>query len=259
MNSLKVAAIQYDIKWQEPKENLNFLSDQLDTLDSSVDIIILPEMFTTGFSMNVKENADDSGDAIKWMLSQAEKQDAALYGSVMVNEDEQYFNRGYFAMPSGKYQVYDKRHLFSLGKENEYYSPGKEQKCVNFRDWKIFLSICYDLRFPVWLRNIHSYDLLLNIANWPAVRSYAWRNLLRARSIENQAYVVGLNRIGTDGNELDYNGDSMILDYRGEIMVHTAQSFNILTAQLRKAPLDEFRQSHPFLYDKDAFSLDNEL
>ncbi len=259
MKDLNIAAIQYDIAWEDPEENLAYLEDIIRSMNTPIDLIALPEMFSTGFTMNVKECSDDDNHCLHWMKEIAGETGIALYGSVIVQEDREYFNRGYFVEPSGRHHHYDKRHLFSMGEEHKHFSAGNKRKIIEYKGWKIFLSICYDLRFPVWSRNVENYDLLLNVACWPAVRKYAWQHLLQARGIENQAYILGLNRIGTDGNNLYYGGNSMLLDYRGRTIAERGDATGIIQASLNHDKLLKFRESHPFLIDKDSYVIEDEL
>lgn len=259
MKNLKVAAFQYDIAWENPTENFSIIEEEIKSMDSAIDLLVLPEMFSTGFTMNVEKCADKNGLTLQWMQETAERNKIALYASIIAEENQNYYNRGIFAHPDGSFHQYDKRHLFGMGEEDNYYSRGLSQTIVSYKGWKIFLSICYDLRFPTWLRNSADYDLILNIANWPAVRTYAWRQLLIARAIENQAYVIGVNRIGIDGNKLKYTGNSMILDYRGQVQDERAEKMTLLTHSLNPSIMYEFRESHPFLKDMDNYFFEDEL
>lgn len=256
MSTVKLYAIQSELAWQDAAANrAQFERKFADCRDA--DVIVLPEMFTTGFSMaseSIAEAAD--GDSSHWLLRQAAELNSVITGSVAVREGDKYFNRMFWASPDGELRYYDKRHLFRMAREQEHYSAGRERVVVAWRGLRFCLQICYDLRFPVFSRNRDDYDVLIYVANWPARRRHAWRSLLPARAIENQAFVVGLNRVGRDGNGHDYSGDSVIYDYLGMPLAELAEhEEGILQAELDIEAQQAFRKSFPAGLDADAFQL----
>ncbi len=254
MSELKLALVQADLVWEDASRNRDKFERLLSSVSSSVDIIVLPEMFSTGFSMEPQRLAEPlDGPTITWMRQKAAAMQAVITGSVIIEEEDQYFNRLIWMMPSGEFQYYNKRHLFTLAGEEKVYTAGTTQLLINYRDWKIMPLICYDLRFPVWSRNQFQYDLLLYVANFPDKRSFAWRSLLQARAIENQSYTIGLNRVGTDGNGIYYAGDSMLVSYNGRIATHLPPREIVQEVTITKAPQDNFRQKLAFLPDQDEF------
>ncbi|RIJ37378.1 amidohydrolase [Pontibacter oryzae] len=255
--NLRVTIIQTSLHWQDALANRHMFSQKLEAAQPKTDLIVLPEMFTTGFSMDAERLAEKADTTtLAWMQQEARKYDAVLTGSVMVREGEQHFNRLYWVRPDGSYTKYDKKHLFRMAKEHHTYSPGQERLIVELKGWKVCPLVCYDLRFPVWSRNSHNaYDLLLYVANWPKVRSLPWRTLLQARAIENLAYVVGVNRMGTDGNNHPYSGDSAIIHPKGHHLLDTSEAEGIHTLQLSKTELDAFREAFPAHLDADGFTL----
>ena len=253
-NMLNVTAIQYDIVWEDAEANRAYLEPLIKDQSES-DVILLPEMFNSGFSNNVAETAEQVlGPTVKWMQHLATIQDCAICGSIPTLENGKYFNRFYWVEAS-RVLHYDKKHLFGYGKEAEVYSPGESQLIIDYKGWRIMPMICYDLRFPVWSRNTHDYDLLLYVANWPETRSSAWKQLLRARAIENLSFVCAVNRIGIDGVGLQYVGDSAFIDYMGEDLAVLTDQEAVLNYTLDKKRLDNFREQFNFLNDKDAFTL----
>ncbi|KKK78146.1 hypothetical protein LCGC14_2846480, partial [marine sediment metagenome] len=227
--TLKIAGLQADLTWHDPKKNTDHFSTIISGLDADLDLIVLPEMFATGFSME-PENIADQGASLEWMKEQAQKTDSAIAGSLMVEENNLYYNRFYFVTPEGIAQHYDKRHRFTLAGEHEVYERGKDLKIIAYKGWKIALQVCYDLRFPVFSRNIQDYDLLLYVANWPKTRVFAWDTLLKARAIENMSYCVGINRVGTDDNGYDYDGHSGMYDSLGATLAFAEKREATLTA-----------------------------
>lgn len=259
---MKVTIIQSKLVWENRSANLERFKALIDGIKTKTDLIVLPEMFTTGFTMKPEEQAEPAnGITLAWMKKMARAKKCAITGSVAVKEGKKYFNRLYFVEAGGKTAVYDKRHLFRMAKEDRHYSAGREKKVVKLKDWKICTMICYDLRFPVWSRNIFSngkwqYDVLVFVANWPKARRHPWRQLLIARAIENQCYVIGVNRIGKDGNGVDHSGDSMVIDPRGNIISKTkAGKTGVETIELSKRSLEEFRKLFPVGKDADLFGL----
>lgn len=255
---LKTAIIQSNLVWENPEQNLQNFGEKIKKISSEVDLIVLPEMFPTGFSMNAENLAEPvDGPGLNWMKKTAAEKDAAVTGSVIVKEDDQYFNRLFFVFPDGSFKKYDKRHTFTLAKEHETYASGKERLIVSFRGWKICPLVCYDLRFPVWSRNTEDYDVLIFVANWPSVRTHAWDTLLKARAIENLSYCIGVNRVGEDPNGNDYLGHSAVYDCLGKIISEDSQWENefqqIIT--LEKEHLQETRNKLKFLQDRDHFQV----
>ncbi len=262
MQHLKITTIQTFLHWEDSVTNLTHFENKINALQVETDIIVLPEMFTTGFTMNPERNAEThEGSGLTWMLKKAQEKKCVIIGSISVKENNTYYNRLYIAKTDGTYQYYDKRHLFKMGKEDEHYTAGTKNITIEIKGWKIRPQICYDLRFPVWSRNINSnpYDVLIYVANWPEVRSYPWKQLLIARAIENQCYVVGVNRIGTDGNNFSHSGDSVVLSAKGETLSKTqAHEDKVETTTLNYDALLEFRKLFPVLDDGDNYTIKNE-
>jgi omega-amidase len=266
MESLTITLIQTALHWVDVDANIEMLSKKIAGINRKTDLIILPETFSTGFSMNARQYAEDvtNSKAIEWMRKTAQQKNCVITGSLMLKEDNRFFNRLIWMQPDGTYEYYNKRHLFSYSHEDENYTPGEKKLIVELKGWKIRPLICYDLRFPVWSRNLDEdgapeYDLLLYVANWPDRRIYAWKHLLIARAIENQAYVVGLNRTGNDGNDIYYSGDSMVVDAMGQPLYHKMQDEDIYTIELDYNALQKVRETFQFLKDGDVFSLNRKL
>ena len=262
---LIVTIIQSDLVWEDVKSNLNNFSEKLNSISEETDLIVLPEMFNTGFSMKPEQFSEqEKGPTLSWMQQQAAKKKSALTGSFMVEEAGDYYNRLFFVKPDGSYFTYNKRHLFRMGGEDNHFAPGTENVIIQYKEWKIKFLICYDLRFPVWTKNNYSnekydYDLLLVVANWPAVRSRVWTTLLSARAIENQVFVVGLNRVGNDGNGLAHSGNSNVYDPKGLPMAEdVAFDENISDFVLKFSEVAEFREKFTVGLDWDKFMIDKE-
>ncbi len=256
MQNLAVTLIQCKLAWEQPEDNRRQFGDIIGDLDSPTDLIVLPEMFTTGFSMNALANSEEPGGATEqWLLQVARQQDCAVTGSIAVRDGKCVYNRMLFATPAG-IEHYDKRHLFRMAGEDKRYAPGHQRVIVLWRDWRINLQVCYDLRFPVFSRNREDYDLLLYVANWPAQRRHHWRQLLVARAIENLACVVGVNRIGADARGLDYNGDSLAVAADGEILLDALNEHGPARVILDSATLQTYREEFPCQLDADHFVLD---
>ena len=250
---LKISLAEFDIEWENPQANLEFLDDLLENHHS--DLIVLPEMFTTGFSMNAKLIAEKPfGKTYEWMKSIAEKGNCGVCGSISTKENGKFFNRFYFVTPE-KTETYDKKHLFGYGKEPEAYFPGNEIVSVEFSGWKFRLITCYDLRFPVWCRNTDEYDVLICVANWPEVRIEPWKALLKARAIENMAYAVGVNRIGIDDYDLSYNGNSKVFGPIGEEVNLSSKKNYLFQTEISLNKVNEYRKNFGFLNDRDKFEL----
>ena len=256
MSTLNVSIVQTELLWHDAHGNLAHLESLISRLDRQTDVIVLPEMFTTGFTMHARENAERmDGRSITWMASLAEQTAAAVCGSLIIEERGNYYNRFVLMHPDGSSEYYDKRHRFRLAGENEHYSAGSRLVTMELNGWRIRPMVCYDLRFPVWSRNRGDYDLLVYTANWPARRHLAWEALIRARAIENLAYVAAVNRIGIDGNDISYQGGSAVIDYLGDYLVQPTNGAGVWTATLDKRRLDEFRERFPFHIDADPFEL----
>ena len=254
---LNIALVEYDIEWEDPISNINYLEKKLNDLPNQIELIILPEMFTTGFTMNAANFAESmNGKTIKWMESLAFKKKCALAGSIIIKENNSFYNRFVFVYPDKRIAYYDKRHLFSLAKEEKVYSKGVNQKTIEYKNWKINLQICYDLRFPVWSRNSENYDLLLYVANWPDKRIKHWDLLLRARAVENMSYCIGVNRIGKDINNHQYPGHSNVIDFKGNPLTQINEDFNVKLFTLKKTELYNYRADFKFLEDRDSFNLE---
>lgn len=249
---MNVSLIQFDIVWEDKQQNLTLLSSKIRNCKPS-GIIVLPEMFSTGFTNNAKEMAESmDGKTVQWMKEHAEQMDSLLIGSIIIIASGNYYNRCISVFPNGTYQFYDKKHLFSYGGEDMVFTSGNKIEIIDYRGWKIKTLICYDLRFPVWSRNQESYDLLIYIASWPEVRISAWKQLLIARAIENQSYVIGVNRVGIDGNNLIYNGHSNVIDYLGNSSV-SEDTETIISTNIDKEKLYVYRQTFPAFRDRDLF------
>ncbi|HSH67464.1 MAG TPA: amidohydrolase [Bacteroidia bacterium] len=259
MNDLKVTLIQSELFWENKEKNLEQFLKKINAISQPTDLIILPEMFTTGFSMNPKKLAEGmTGETVDWMKERAREKKCVIAGSFICEEDGNYYNRLLWVNPDGSYSRYDKRHLFSMGDEHNHYSAGEEKLIVKLKGWKICPLICYDLRFPVWARNTKdsSYDVLIYVANWPERRSFPWKTLLLARAIENQSYVIGANRVGKDGNEISHSGDSAVINPKGEIISKIKPNEEATeTVTLSYAELSEFRQQFPAIQDADKFEI----
>jgi omega-amidase len=258
--SLSVVLIQPDLHWLKPTANRDHLAALLESIPAHTDIVVLPEMFTSGFTEKPELIAGDQ-KTITWMKAQASVHQTALVGSIaceIEQNGETYFvNRLLFVTPSGEVFHYDKCHLFQMGGEHERYQPGDKRQIVDYKGWKLLLTVCYDLRFPVFCRNKGDYDAMICVANWPAVRRHPWRTLLQARAIENQVYVLGVNRVGKDGKGLVYNGDSMAVDFQGEILVDGEDGCeSVLAATLSMPLLQCARQQFPVWQDADNFHLE---
>lgn len=257
MRDLRVTLVQSMLHWEDAAANRAMFYSMLAGLKGTTDLILLPEMFTTGFSMRSADLAETmDGPTVAWMREQALSLDAVCYGSAIITENGKYFNRGLFVEPSGKVTAYDKRHLFRFANENEHYSAGQERVVVEWRGWRLLLQVCFDLRFPVFSRNLSDYDAMLYVANWPEARRYPWSQLLIARAIENQCYVVGGNRVGMDGKGIHYTGDSVVIDPRGAVIGQVEPSLEgVATVEMGATALLEFRDKFPVAKDADDFAL----
>jgi omega-amidase len=258
MSGLRVSLVQQPLLWQDPSGNRAHFERVLAPLAGKTDLVVLPETFTTGFSMDVGKIGEPAGgESVQWLRRQAAALDAAVTGSVVTREDGRYYNRLSWVTPDQSVRHYDKRHLFRMGGEHEHFTAGGQAWSVPWRGLRVCPLVCYDLRFPVYSRRRADldYDLLLYVANWPAPRADVWRALLPARAIENQAYVIGVNRVGTDGVQARYAGDSMAIDFRGRSLAQAHELPGVLTVELPVAPLQAFRERFPAHLDADQFSL----
>ena len=279
MSTLTVTTIQADLQWEDRPANLRRLEEKIDGISVPTELVILPEMFPTGFSMRPKALAERmDGPTLSWMRSVAARKKIILTGSLIIEEDGCYFNRLIWMLPTGQYGCYDKRHRFAYAGEDEHYTAGQKRLVASVKGWRVLLLVCYDLRFPVWSRQqpppvaetlakagssaeaparaALEYDLIIYVANWPERRSHAWKTLLQARAIENQSYVVGVNRVGDDGNKIAHSGDSMIIDPLGETLYHAPKEEDVFTITLTKDRLDTVRERYPFWRDSDHFYIE---
>lgn len=258
MHPLKISIVQTDIAWENKQENLRMLREKLHALRGTTEIVVLPEMFSTGFTMKSRELAEPvSGITVRILKELAADFQLALCGSFICSERSNYYNRAFFITPEGEEFYYDKRHLFRMGNEAEYFSSGNNKLIISYRGWNICLLVCYDLRFPVWSRNVNNeYDLLIYVASWPQARRLAWDTLLCARALENMCYVCGVNRIGVDGNKLIYNGGSVVFSAKGEVLASVPDGEEgIETVSLSLISLQQLRDKFPVWKDVDAFRL----
>jgi omega-amidase len=259
---LKITLSQSSLYWHDIDANLAMMEEKIWQIGQETDLIVLPEMFSTGFTNAAPELAEPmNSKTFRWMKQQAKQTRAVVTGSFIARDGKDLYNRLLWMQPDGEFATYDKKHLFRMSEEHEIYSAGKERLVVEWRGWKICPLICYDLRFPVWSRNLMledeslSYDLLLYVANWPASRSQVWRTLLQARALENLSYCVGLNRIGEDGMNIAYNGQSLVYNYKGEVVADLSDQDAIVTIELSKTALRDFRKKFPAYLDADSFTV----
>jgi predicted amidohydrolase len=259
MQDLRVSLVQADLAWLDAAANRARLAERIQALAGAADLIVLPEMFTTGFTMEPERWAEPaSGPTVDWLRQLAKETNAAITGSVATRDGALYYNRLLWVTPDQVVRSYDKRHLFRMAREHEHYTSGTDRIIVDLNGWRICPLVCYDLRFPVWSRNgsgDRGYDLLIYVANWPERRRYAWQSLLRARAIENLCYCVGVNRVGVDGVNIAYSGDSVALDYLGQSLTDPSEGPFVQTVQLSYHALSDFRQRFPAHLDADAFDL----
>jgi predicted amidohydrolase len=274
MSNLTITTIQADLRWEDKAANLQRFEEKINGITEPAEIVVLPEMFSTGFSMNPRSLAEKmDGPTVNWMKGMAAKKRIILTGSLIVEEAGNYFNRLLWVLPNGEHGYYDKRHRFAYAGEDEHYTAGSKRLVASVKGWRIHLLICYDLRFPVWSRQQPvetpaspepqvlvpglEYDLIIYVANWPERRSHAWKTLLQARAIENQSYVVGVNRVGEDGNGIYYSGGSMIVDPLGETLWQGSKEEVVFTHTLGREELEKIRTKLPFWRDADRFSIES--
>lgn len=253
---MKTALIQTPLFWENPNKNRAYLIEKINSISQYVDLIVLPEMFTSGFTMNPRNAAESmQGESILWLQKTAQEKNCAITGSLVIEENGNYYNRLVFVFPSGEIQYYNKRHLFTLAGEDKVYTSGIDKLIVDYKGFKICPLICYDLRFPVFSRNVEDYDVLIYVANWPKPRVNAWDILLKARAVENISYVIGVNRVGLDENNLEYVGHSQAIDFLGNFIQEPLETEEISIVELNKEQLLETRKKLAFLNDKDQFTL----
>ncbi len=270
MSTLTITTIQTNLHWQDKSSNLQMLEEKISSIKEKTEIVVLPEMFSTGFSMKPKLLAETmDGETVQWMKRIAAEKKIILTGSVIIGEGGNYYNRLIWMLPNGQFGIYDKRHLFAYAEEDNHYAAGTKRLIASVKGWKVNLLVCYDLRFPVWARQQPTpgpsregmseaeYDVLIYVANWPEKRIHAWKTLLQARAIENQCYVVGVNRVGNDGNNIYYSGESMIIDPMGEVVYTKKDEEDVFTMTLDKTHLQTVREKLPFLKDADDFRIMN--
>lgn len=265
MPTLTITTIQTSLFWENKIANLHQLEEKINSIPEITEIVVLPEMFSTGFSMHPTLLAETmDGTTIQWMKDVSTKNGIILTGSLIIEEDKKYYNRLIWMLPNGQSGYYDKRHLFAFADEDKHYSPGNKRLIASVKGWKINLLICYDLRFPAWSRQQVNtsdeqpqpeYDVLVYVANWPDRRSHAWKTLLCARALENQCYVIGVNRVGRDGNDIYYSGNTMVIDPLGEVLYHMEEDEDIFTISLSKEHLEQVRSKYPFWKDADKFNI----
>lgn len=262
--SLTFTLIQTNLQWEDKAANLQMLEAKINSIQKT-EVVVLPEMFSTGFSMKPEQFAETmEGPTVEWMKKISIQHKIILTGSLMIKDNDHYFNRLIWMLPNGSLGYYDKRHCFAFAGEDEHYTAGNKRLIAQVKGWKINLQICYDLRFPVWARQEQNengsaeYDVLLYVANWPERRNHAWKTLLTARAIENQSYVIGVNRVGNDGNEIYHSGDSMVIDPLGEILYQKQHEEDVFTITLEKEKLEQIRNKFPFWKDADRFRIINE-
>lgn len=263
MPALTFTLIQTKLYWEDKEANLNVLAQKINSIREKTQVVILPEMFSTGFSMKPEQLAEKmDGPAVQWMRSIAATKKIILTGSLIIEEGGAYYNRLIWMLPTGEYSYYNKRHLFAYAEEDKHYTAGSQRLIASVNGWRVNLMVCYDLRFPVWARQASppaplqrrgelEYDILIYVANWPERRNTAWKTLLQARAIENQCYVIGVNRVGEDGNTIHHSGNSMVIDPLGGILYHKEQEEDTFTITLQKEPLEQIREKFPFWRDAD--------
>lgn len=273
MPFLTITTIQTNLIWEDKAANLRMLEQKINSIEEKTEVVVLPEMFNTGFSMKPELFAETMvGESVEWMKRISRENAIVLTGSLMIEEDGKFYNRLIWMLPNGQFGYYDKRHLFAYGEEDKHYSPGSKRLIASVKGWKINLQVCYDLRFPVWARQqvldsartnespstslrTCEYDVLVYVANWPERRSHAWKTLLCARAIENQCYVIGVNRVGSDANNIYYSGNSLVIDPLGQVLYHMADEEDVNTITLQKEKLDDVRLKFPFWKDGDSFNI----
>ena len=258
MQNLNITIIQSELFWEEPEMNCSMFEQKIHQIKGDTDVIVLPEMFSTGFTMSGKNVAEKPhGPTTQWMGRMARETSSLVIGSVVIEENQKFFNRLLWVQPDGLIRTYDKRHLFRMANEHQVYTPGNSRLIEEWKGWKICPLVCYDLRFPVWSRNNSlDYDVLIYVANWPATRVGAWDTLLKARAIENLSYSIGVNRVGKDGNDIPYSGHSAVIDFKGDYIYQAFQQEEVCTIELDFESLKTFRKKFPAHEDADMFTID---
>jgi omega-amidase len=253
---MKIVLIQSSLFWENPEKNRNAFETKINTIADPVDLIVLPEMFTTGFTMKPNVVAETmEGETVIWLISLAKAKNTAITGSLVIAENGNFYNRLLFVFPSGEIQFYDKKHLFTLAGEDKVYTSGNQKMIIEYKGWKICPLVCYDLRFPVFSRNTEEYDVLIYVASWPKIRINAWDALLKARAIENMSYTIGVNRIGEDDNNFQYNGHTQVVNFLGDYLLEPIEIKGVFIVELNKAELLLTRKKLDFLSDRDSFVL----
>ena len=253
---MKIALIQAPLLWENPKQNRKYFEEKINSIAETIDLIVLPEMFTSGFTMNPKAVAESmQGETVLWLQALAKAKNSAITGSLVIEENGNFYNRLVFVLPSGAIKTYDKKHLFTLAGEDKAYTSGTQKMLIEYQGFKICPLICYDLRFPVFARNTEEYDVLIYVANWPKPRINAWDALLKARAIENMCYTIGVNRIGEDPNKHHYPGHSQVIDELGNYLIEPQEIKGVFITTLNKNSLEANRQKFGFLNDRDAFTM----
>ena len=256
MSTLTLTLVQSELHWLDKDANLAMFDKKLAEITANPDLILLPETFATGFAINLDCAEPENGKVLTWLKTQAHKHNAVIAGSVLVAQGDKKANRFYWVTPKGEVNYYDKRHLFRLGSEGDYVVAGQARKTFEINGFKLLPQVCYDLRFPVFQRNNNDYDVMINVANWPAVRRHIWDTLLMARAIENLCYVVAVNRVGDDGNGVAHNGGTAVFDFKGDTLAKAKDNTQeLLTVTLEKAPLEDFKTAFPAYLDADPFTL----
>ncbi len=265
-NTLTLTLIQSQLHWENKQANLDMFRKKILDIEGKTELVVLPEMFSTGFSMNPGKLAETmNGETVQWMKNLSAEKKVIITGSVIISENDQFYNRMIWMLPNGEYGYYDKRHLFAYAGEDKHYSAGHKRFIASVKGWRVHLQVCYDLRFPVWSRQVPGneddeirtaeYDLLIYVANWPDRRRHAWTTLLQARAIENQCFVAGVNRVGTDANGHYYSGDSLVANPLGELYYHKKEDEDVFTITINKEEVDSIREKLPFWKDGDHFRL----
>ena len=255
---MKIALFQSCLSWEDPTRNRSHFEEKINVLAEDIDLIVLPEMFTSGFTMNPEKVAETmQGETVIWLKYMAKARNCAITGSLVIEENDNYYNRLVFVFPTGEIQTYDKRHLFTLAGENKAYTGGKDKLIVEYKGFRICPLVCYDLRFPVFSRNVEEYDVLIYVANWPKPRINAWDILLKARAVENMCYTIGVNRVGFDGNNHEYVGHSQAVDFLGDYLIEPQEKEGVFIVKLDKEKLLETRSKLSFLDDRDDFKILN--
>jgi omega-amidase len=257
VQDLTITVIQTSLQWRDAAANRAHFDGMIAGIEGPTNLIVLPEMFTTGFTMDAAANAETmDGESIAWMRLVAQDFQTTVCGSLIIEEQGRYYNRLVWMPPDGECKIYDKRHLFRMADEQEHFAAGTERSVFTLNGWRVLPLVCYDLRFPVWSRGVNEFDLMVIVANWPATRKSAWQVLLPARAVENQCYAAGVNRIGTDGNDVHYTGDSVVVDHLGMTLLDCAEADCAETISLSGTALERYRKTFPAYLDADTFTIE---